>query len=276
MDDLLGFARFDQHTHWRARGRVEGEVDEIEPSTFEVERNGVRWLLTASGTLMVVGDADRDLVAEDGQLRRHPAKRGFLPYLSANLLLQVHMFDRSDIGGWTPTSERRAARHADRPATDLELSHLTYELNLGIDRESGVWIYLENQGFTITVDELTVNPPASKLFDLLDQVPGVDLSPRVPITEAAETSLRRVQDASGLTVEVMTYDDQTALFQLILLDADDQPRGLVTRKHDWSTHNPVFGGIQHRTESADWVQHLDTTSHDPLWIGRIVKALEGV
>ena len=75
---------------------------------------------------------------------------------------------------------------------------------------------------------------------------------------------------------MIAYDDQTDLFQFILLDADGEPRGLVSRLHDWAEPNPVFGGIQHRTDSADWVQHLDTTSHDPLWIGRIVKALEGV
>jgi hypothetical protein len=277
MDDLLGFDRYEQHRDWRCSGRVDGEVDEIEPLAFTMERHGERWLLaTGEGELIAIGDQARDLVAADGGLVRRPATLGFVPYFSANLARQIGILAREWVASCEVVGSRESER-AGRPAVDVDLRHGEYEIALGVDAETGVWTWLQTSGFTITVDRLDAGPTLMEAAALrvLDYVPDVDFSQREPVTEALAPALAAVQEASGLRVEVLYQDEDSGEFRFILLGSDGQPEALVGRSRTGSTQEAAhFGGVQHWWESKVWSYHIDTASADHMWSGRIMKAVD--
>ncbi|MET0694145.1 MAG: hypothetical protein ABWY56_09445 [Propionibacteriaceae bacterium] len=286
MDDLLGYQRIEQHTQWRCSGRFhvldddvpEDEIDD-EP-TFVLERQGDRWLLTSGdGRLIAVGDATRDLVATAGGLERRPAPLGgFGTALAANVLRRLGSMDVELIGEYEVQASR-ASEHANRPALDVDLRSGQYDLTLGVDAETGLWTWMGTAAETITVEQLTVGaavvPDAA--FALLDLVPEVDLSQRMPVAEGFLALRDALQEASGLHVKALWQDEETGVFRLILLDAQGQPQALVLRERGGSPQDPaVFAGAQVWWEGEDWNYHIDTTNPDHSWSRPIEKVLEGL
>jgi hypothetical protein len=275
VNDQLGFARFEQHRDWHGSGRVEGDVDDIEPRSFAVARQGDRWLLTTSDKdLVAVGDTARDLVATDGGLVRRPATRGFTPYLSSNLTRQIGVLSREFVGSCEVVGSRDS-EHAGRSAVDLDLRDGTYDISLGVDAETGVWTWLRTSGFTVTVDELTIGPPDADAFDLLDLVPEIDLSRRVPISETLDPIVNTIRDASGLSVEVVYQNEEDGEFRLILVDDERVAQALITRSRAGSPQDPaICEGVQHWWDDETWNYHVDSVRSDHLWSGRIMKAIK--
>lgn len=144
--DLLGFDRYERHSQWRCSGRVDGDVDEIEPRAFMLERHTDRWLLTTGAReLVVVGDARRDLVAADGGLERRPAGFGFGAYMSDSMLRQVGDFPTRDYICAQEVVEFHDSKRAGRSAVDVLLHTEHGDMELGIDAETGVWTWFSRQ-----------------------------------------------------------------------------------------------------------------------------------
>lgn len=277
--DLLGFERYERHTRWRCSGRVDGDLDDVDLSTFAMQRFGNRWLLTREcGELVAVGDGKRDLVAADGGLSRQPAGQAFIPYTCAGLLRQVSPFTREFFSSLEVASVRHS-EHAGRAAVDVQLLAVPPpvqggELWLGVDEQTGVWLYLGAEALTMTVEELVIDPSPAEaaLFGLLDAVPDLDLSHREPVASPLTETARAVSQASGLAVEVLSQDVQTGEFRFLLLDADGQPQGVVSRRRlQWVQSAAIFGGVQDWESGPDWELHVDATSSDPRWANGVLR-----
>lgn len=279
--DLLGFDRYEQHSHWRCEGRVEGgvgEIDDIAPLAFAVERNGDRWLLTTgTGDLVAVGDVKRDLVSGSGGLERLPAGHGFKHYLATALLSQQGAFGREAISTMEVVSTADST-HAGRPAINVTLRYDKGQMTLGVDAETGIWTYVggetEDGAWFVEVDGLAKLDHEAAEFVILDSVPDIDLSARVAVSEHFQAILTAVREASGLDAEMLVQDEDDDTFRIVLLD-QGEPVGMVSRSPLIHVQSPQrFGGSQEWSSDGEQEYHVDVARYDPRWAYKIRQAMQ--